>query len=197
MLSKSSSIRCALLIGALLVGACSSNPQIKYSASNPASAVAKTTVGLKVNDLRAADKGGTEHARVGQVRSGFGIPSGLDDASPDVAPRTVTEATSDALRGAGIGVQAGGGKVLAASIKEFWMDGYMGYAASVVINYQLLDPSGKELWAAEVKGGAGGTPMFKSAKSLTEDLFQQALGELATKAGEQFRSAAFQQALGK
>jgi hypothetical protein len=182
-----------LILGLALVG-CGSASQIRYAPGTPIAAAAKGNVGLRVADARPAANGGGTPNKVGQVRSGVGIPSDVEDRQQDVVPRTVTDATADALRKAGVGVQPGG-KVLSASVKEYWMDGYMGYSANVVVDYMLTDAAGKSLWSAQVKGAAGGTSMFKSPASMTEDLFGRALGELAENASKQFNSAAFQQAL--
>jgi hypothetical protein len=181
-----------LFVGSVLVAGC--GMEIKYKPQSAASAPLTSNVALKVEDQRPLDHGGQSKTHVGNVRSAVGIPSRMNDKHPDVAPHTVTDATSDALRHIGVGV-AGGPKTLVATIKEFWMDGYMGYKCTVVVNYQLVDASGKAVWAAEVKGASGGTDVFGSPQSTTMRLFQNALSDLAQNASEQFKAAPFQQAL--
>ena len=145
------------LLAGFVVLAMGCAAQIKYTPiAGPA--VAPTTnvalLALQVVDNRPPDKLKNKN-EVGQVRNGIGIPSGIDDKDPDVVPRTVSEATTDALKLAGVGVQ-GGQKRLLATVTEFWMDGYMGYKAGVTVQYALQGPSGAPLWTQEIKGAAGG-----------------------------------------
>ncbi|MES1171936.1 MAG: hypothetical protein ABUL77_01755 [Bacteroidota bacterium] len=194
MLLHKVSVAGALLLGIAFVGGCSSL-EIKYKPTTPAGAATRVSVGLRVNDVRPLEKGRETGRRVGQVRGAVGIPQGVDDKNPNVAPQTVGDATSDALRRSGVGVQNGGAKTLVVTIKEYWMDGYMGYAAKILVVYELMDASGRAVWTAEVKGGAGGNSMFKSPHTLALNLYTRALTELSTNAGQQFASPAFQQAL--
>ena len=168
--------------------------KIAYKPKATAGAPTSAQVALKVVDERPADKGGSSKVQVGQIRGSYGIPSAVKDSNVDVATQSVGDATTDALRQAGVGTQ-GGGKTLVATVKHFWMDGMAGYKASVNVDYALLDASGKTLWSAEVKGGAGGTNLFRGAESFTQDMFENALADLANKALEQFRSEAFKKAL--
>lgn len=153
-------------------------------------------VALDVVDERPAGKGGSEKSQVGQIRGSYGIPSAVKDSTADVAPRTVAEATRDALGQAAVGVEPGGDRTLVATVKHYWMDGLVGYKATVQVQYALQDAAGKVLWTQEVTGTAGGTNLFKSGDSMTQDMFATALSELAKKAAEQFKSPAFRQALG-
>src|SRR5213594_2562780 len=98
-------VRSGLAIAALLLlGGCATT-RIAYKPMAGTPGAAKGTVALKVVDQRPADKGGQEKNQVGQVRGKYGIPSAVKDASTEVATRTVADATTDALRQAGIGVQ--------------------------------------------------------------------------------------------
>src|SRR5436309_8070533 len=95
-----------LAVAVLLLAGCGTT-KISYkpmAASAPAPAASVT---LRVVDERPSDKGGQEKTQVGQVRGSYGIPSSVKDSSADVAPRTVADATTDALRQAGVGVQDG------------------------------------------------------------------------------------------
>ncbi|MGH3054487.1 MAG: hypothetical protein ACRDL7_05860, partial [Gaiellaceae bacterium] len=168
---------------------------IKYKPLAAAAPAPAASVGLKVVDQRPADKGGQDKTQVGQIRGSYGIPSGVNDGSADVAPTTVTDATTDALHQAGVGVQSGSPKTLVATVTHYWMDGFQGYKATVAVQYALQDNAGKTLWSAEVKGGAGGTNLFRSPQSFTQDMFENALTDLATRASEQFKSEAFKKAL--
>ncbi len=172
--------------------------QIEYTPiAGPA--VAPTTnvalLALQVVDNRPPDKLKNKN-EVGQVRNGIGIPSGIDDKDPDVVPRTVSEATTDALKLAGVGVQ-GGQKRLLATVTEFWMDGYMGYKAGVTVQYALQGPSGAPLWTQEIKGAAGGHQLAQRRVPTRwrTSLFEKALNDLASKANAQFKSPGFLQAM--
>jgi hypothetical protein len=184
----------SVVIGALLSAGCSAM-QIQYVPLTTPSPAAKANVAVKVVDARAPDHGGENKKQVGQVRGSFGIPSGVEDEKEDVAPRTVQDATTDALRHAGVGVQTAAGKTLVSTLKSYWMDGYMGYKAEVAVHFELKDAGGKSLWTSDAEGGAGGTTIGQNPKNMTKDMFERALDELASRASEQFASPAFQQAL--
>jgi len=174
------------------LGGCATN--IAYKPMTAAAPAAAGTVALAVKDARPADKGGSEKSQVGVIRGSYGIPTSLKDGDPAVVTRTVTEATSDALRHAGIEVKPGSGRTLSANVKHYWMDGMVGYKGTIVVAYSLADASGKTLWSGEVTGASGGAHVFKSGPTLGQDIFASALNELATRASEQFRAADFQQA---
>src|SRR5262245_19958833 len=115
----------ALFVGMVVaVGGC--GMEIKYKPQSAASVPVASNVALKVEDQRALDHGGQTKTHVGNIRGGMGIPQRMNDKHADVAPHTVTDATSDALRHVGVGV-AGGQKTLVATIKNFWLDGFVGY----------------------------------------------------------------------
>ena len=161
---------------------------IKYR-PDPASPVApvKGNLTLKVVDARPAEHGGDVKNLVGNVRGAFGIPQRVNDANTDVAPRTVGEATTDALGRVGLSAK-GGPKTLIATVTNFWADGFAGYAAQIAVLYELQDASGKQLWTTTVKGGAGGVTVRPA-------LYEKALLDLAAHATEQFASPPFQQAV--
>lgn len=182
------------IAGLIFIAGCATT-SIKYKPLAAAAPSASTGLSLKVVDQRPADKGGQDKTQVGQIRGSYGIPSGVNDGSADVAPRTVTEATTDALKQAGVSVQSGSPKTLVATVTHYWMDGFQGYKATVGVQYALQDGGGKTLWSAEVKGGAGGTNLFRSPQSFTQEMFENALTDLANKSAEQFKSEAFKKAL--
>jgi len=184
----------ALALAFVALAGCGAT-KIAYKPMAGGAPAEKETVALKVVDERPADKGGTEKVQVGQVRGSYGIPSAVKDSAPDVAPRTVAEATTDALKQAGVGVKDGSTRTLVATVKHYWMDGMAGYKATVAVQYTLQDSSGKTLWTKDVSGGAGGALIFKSAESIAQDMFGNALTDLANKAAEQFKSAEFQKAV--
>lgn len=188
-------IRSAGVVGAVLLVAGCGATKIAYKPMDGAAPAAAKSVALQVVDERPADKGGTEKAQVGQVRGSYGIPSAVKDSSPTVATTTVTDAVTDALKQAGVGVQAGSKETLVAAVQHYWMDGMAGYKATVTVKYTLQDASGKALWTKDVSGGAGGALIFKSAESMAQDMFANALTDMAKKSAEEFKSPAFQSAL--
>ncbi len=182
------------VMATVLLAGCATS-KIAYKPSGVAAPAAAKSVALTVVDARPADKGGSDKAQVGQVRGQYGIPGAVKDSNIAVVQKTVTEATEDSLRQAGIGVQAGGNRTLVAKVKHFWMDGFQGYKGTVVVSYSLQDAAGKELWAKEISGGSGGALLFKSGESLANEVFGKALTDLATKAVTEFKSADFQRNL--
>jgi hypothetical protein len=178
-----------ILVGAAALYASGCGGFAIHYKPDPAAAAAanKGAVTLKVVDARDPDHGGTVHTHVGNARGGLGIPMRINDQNPDVAPRTIGEATTDALGRAGFSSK-GGPKTLVATINNYWVDGFVGYACKIAVLYELQDASGKQLWTAAVNGGSGGT-------NITPRMFEKALSDLATRASEQFASQPFQQAL--
>ena len=184
----------AALTAMLLLAGCGAT-KIAYKPMDGSAPAAAKSVALQVTDERPADKGGSEKAQVGQVRGSYGIPSAVKDSSPTVATTTVTDAVTDALKQAGVSVQAGAKETLVAAVQHYWMDGMAGYKATVTVKYTLQDASGKALWTKDVSGGAGGALIFKSAESMAQDMFANALTDMAKKSSEDFKSSAFQTAV--
>ena len=178
-----------MVAGVLLLSAAGCGGFAIQYKPDPAATAApvRGAVTLKVVDARPAEHGGDVRTLVGNVRGGLGIPQRVNDKNPDVAPRTVGQATADALGRVGL-TSKGGPKTLVATITNYWVDGFVGYAAKIDVLYELQDQSGKQLWSAQVKGGAGGV-------SVSPKTFEKALTDLAAHATEQFASPPFQQAL--
>src|SRR6185369_16189897 len=149
-------------------------------------APAKTVV-LNVVDQRPADHGGSDKKVVGQVRGSYGIPASVTDSNPNVVVDTVGQATADALAQSGVGVGPSG-PTLTATVKHYWLDGFAGYKGTITVLYALEGTS----WSKEISGGSGGALVFKSAQSMTQDIFGAALSDLANKASAEFKSAEFQ-----
>ncbi len=183
-----SSLIALLCASTLALGGCRTLNVTYAPSSSAAPAPNGTQVVVKVDDARPTDNGGGTN-EVGQVRSGVGIPSGLKDKDPNVVKRTVEEATVDALKHAG--VATGSGKTLEATVKEYWMDGYMGYKGSVTVEYKLKDSAGKTLWTRTVTGADGGSNAFRDSYSMTEEIFRKALAEVSANATKEFLSADF------
>jgi len=184
---------CVALVAVLLLAGCAT--KIAYKPMEGSAPPATGSVALKVVDDRPADHGGSDKAQVGVVRGSYGIPSSVKDSNPTVVVTTVTDATTDALKQAGVSVQAGANRTLVASVQNYWMDGMAGYKSTVKVKYTLENGSGKALWTKEVSGSAGGALIFKSADSMAQDMFGNSLTELAKNATAEFKSADFQKAL--
>ena len=196
-----------LALGAV-IGCRHSRLAIQYQPATPVAVAYVSNVALRIVDARAADRGGIEKARVGTFRNNWGVPAGVFDEFPDVAPRTVADATADALRRVGIGVGAAE-KTLVVTITDYWMDGYMGYAW-IAVRYQMFDAAERPIWFLDVGGGSGGFGPGPSTtwngqtaihspgvdpKRLARQMFDRALNDFAFAASEAFRAPAFQQAL--
>lgn len=180
--------------GLVALPGCIPPADVEYRPVAPATVAIKASVGLTVRDERPADEGaGT--ARIGSVLSRMGIPSSIDDSKPDVAVRTVTDATTHALRRAGVGIQQDSPKRLVASVQEFWFSGSFTYVATVAVAYKLTDAKGNELWTSRAEGRAGGPAPLGSAQGEAERLLNDALTDLSDHASELFDAPAFQQAL--
>ena len=165
--------------------------QVTYTPSSGAAAPASgADLAVKVVDARPADHGGSEKNVVGQTRGDYGIPYALKDEDQEVAPKTVTAMTQDAMRRAGVG-QKGAGKTLQATIKEYWIDGMVGYKGTVVVEYAVLDSSGKALWTKTLTGNDGGQTMTKHRYTMTQDIFQKALSNISEEAVKEFKSEEF------
>ena len=193
---RKSSVLPWLAVFAVVAASGCTKLQIKYNPLPAPPPPPSTGLVLRVVDNRPPDKLAVRN-EVGQTRDGFGIGHPLRDEDTDVVPRTVNDATSDALRHSGIGLQGAGPKTLVATVTEYWMDGYIGYKAGVTVQYALLNPAGAPVWQQEVKGAAG-TSSFglnKSEKRMAKNAFESALADLAQNATAQFRSPQFLQAL--
>lgn len=165
--------------------------QVTYTPSSAAAAPASgADLAVKVVDARPEEHGGKEKKIVGQTRGSYGIPQSLDDEAEDVAPRTVSDMTKDAMRRAGV-ASKGNGKTLQATIKEYWLDGMVGYKGTVVIEYAVLDASGQSLWSKTLTGSDGGQTMTKSRFTMTQDIYQKALSNLSEEAVKEFQSPEF------
>lgn len=178
--------------GLVLLSGCATTIAYKPMAGTPPPA--DSTVALRVVDERPADHGGSDKKVVGKVRGSYGIPASVTDSNPNVVVDTVTQATTDALAQSGVGV-GDGGHTLEATVKHFWMDGFTGYKGTVTVAYALRNGSGKSVWTKEISGASGGALVFKSAQSMTQDIFGAALSDFANKAATEFKSAEFQKAL--
>jgi hypothetical protein len=176
----------------ILIAGCSTSIAYKPMGGTPPAAA--KTVTLKVTDERPADHGGSDKKVVGKVRGSYGIPASVTDSNPNIVVDTVSQATADALAQSGVGVGPGGG-TLVGTVKSYWMDGFAGYKGTITVQYALLDASGASVWSKEVSGGSGGALVFKSASSMTQDIFGVALSDLAKKAAVEFQSPEFQKAL--
>jgi hypothetical protein len=186
-----------VLVAAIALASGCAGMRIKYEPSPVPAPPAAAALAVQVVDNRPPDKL-QKKSEVAQVRGGFGIPQGLKDEDPNVVARTVTEATTDALKMAGLGA-AGGPKTLVATVTEFWMDGFVGYKAGVTVSYTLqAGTGGAPLWSQEIKGGAGGSTFGASGpNAMAQKLFAAALTDLANKASAEFKSPAFMQAMAR
>ncbi len=138
------------------------------------------TVGLKVLNERPADTGGTTAS----------VAKNATDADREIIVNSITEATTDALRHAGIAVQPDAPRTLVARVGYFWVAGYIGYRGTVTVNYTLQNSDHKSSWSKEIRGGAGGASFWFGQKYV-QDILENALADFANKAKAEFTSDAF------
>ena len=188
------SVRLIGLFGLLLIAGCSYQVALKYDPIVRGAEDPTTTVKLTVVDERAPDFGGTDKTEVGRVRGGYGNPFPLYESDSHRVALLVQDATSDALRLSRVAVGDNSERTLVATVRGFWLDGYMGYKATVEVDCALQDGQGNVLWKASISGGGGGVPLW-SPSSFVAPTFQKALADYADHAVVQFNSPAFQKYL--
>lgn len=179
---------------ALFASACSFDAKIGYQPMVARPEPPGAVVTLVVHDERAAGLGGTEKARVGTIRGGYGNPFSVHESGPDRVAQLVTQATTDALRQAGVEARPGSPRTLVATVKGFWVDGYAGVKSVVEVQCSLQDATGKELWSAFIKGASGGM-VWVVGGGVAEETLTKALGDYAVHAAEEFKTPAFQRAV--
>lgn len=177
----------AASIALLLLTGCAAN--ITYTPRWPLTAAATRAVSLDVVNARPPDEGGDNARQVGIARGGYGNPTAFEQETPEDLTRLVREATVDALHGAGLEERGTSNHRLRARILTFWMDGYVGYAAHVVVEYALVDATGNPLWTQKAEGHEAGSVFSYSAAS---GLLTAALAHMASQATTQFKEPAFQ-----
>ena len=177
-----------------LVTGCSRQIELSYQPIVRGVEDPNTTLSLTVVDARAPGEGGDDKTEVGRVRGGYGSPFPVYETSPQRVAQIVRDATADALSHARVKVQEGGPRRLRATVKNFWIDGYMGYKANIAVQCDLQDDNGKVLWTAMITGGGGGMPWW-SIDTFIVSTFQQALADYSEHAIVDFNSAAFQKQL--
>jgi len=184
-------IRAAGFLALLIISACARTVVLKYDPIVRGIEDPTSEVALKVVDGREPEHGGTNTAEVGRVRGGYGNPFPLFDTDPHKVSQLVRDATTDALSHARVSVQPGSPRVLVATVKTFWLDGYVGYKAAVDVECQLQDLQGTVLWTATIGGAAGGTAGW-SLTGFVASTYQTALANYAENALVQFNTPAFQ-----
>jgi hypothetical protein len=144
---------------------------------------------LEVIDARNAGTD-ADNARVGSLRNNVGVAFPVMENGPDRVAQLAREATTDALRQAGVGVKPGSARTLVARVDKFWVDGFAGYKGTCELDYSLRDHDGKALWSSTVEGGAGA--VHWAGTTIGEELLTRALAECAERAAAAFKSAKFQ-----
>ena len=175
----------------LLVSACSYRTPIEYrtvvaGAENPL-----TTVKLETIDGRESDMALSDAREIGRLRGLFGNAFPLLEAGPQSVRNVTHDATADALRLARVGVYDRSPRTLVATLRKFWIDGYMGYKATVTVQCDLRDEQGNVLWTSVITGEGGGVN-WAGPGTFVRATFQRALDVYVQKAGGQFSSPEFQ-----
>lgn len=185
------SIRLALPL-MLLASGCAA--ALKYKERWKPDAPPPRVVNLEVIDARPEDQGGEEPQQVGIVRGGYGNPAAFMSEEPAQPLETVRRALVDALHGAGVEASLKAPMTLRAKLTRFWLDGYVGYAATVEVDLGLFAADGTPVWTQKVTGNEAGAVFSYGAASA---LLNTALEHLASDANARFREDGFQQALGQ
>ena len=191
----SKAFRVSAALALVVLSACYSiQTSIGYTPVVRGAEDALTTVKLQAVDARRSDRGGADPSEIGRARGllGNAFPL-LDDGSGAVAA-AARAATADALRLARVGVLERSPRVLVATVRKFWVDGYVGYKATVEMQCDLRDEDGKVLWTSLITGEGGGVNCA-GPQTFVRATFQRALAAYAEKAAMEFNSATFQKYL--
>jgi hypothetical protein len=191
---KGKASRYAALLGLLLVAGCSYQVKLNYDPIVRGTEDPTTSVALKVVDAREPGLGGSDTTAIGQVRGGYGNPIPVYETDPQRVAQLVRDATTDALLHSRVGVENGGPRTLVATVKGFWVDGYVGYKATVEVQCALQDGQGQVIWTSLISGAAGGVAWW-TPTGFVAGTFQDALADYAQHAMGQFSSAQFQKLL--
>lgn len=175
----------------LLTAGCGAS--LKYTERWKPNAPLAPSVALEVVDQRPEDEGARNPRQVGIVRGGYGNPAPFEVPEKTLVTETVRKALVDALHGAGVEASLKAPLTLKGKLTRFWMDGYVGYAAQVEVQLELVDSVGVTLWSQKVEGHEAGAVFSFGAAS---ELLNVALDHLASDANARFKEDAFQRFLG-
>lgn len=143
-------------------------------------------VRVDVVDARPEDQGLHDDVMIGQYRGSFGIPNQVENGTAGVMPSTVLAATTDALAGAGIAVDASADSVLEATVLQYWADGMVGFGGWIEVRYRLGE------WETTIEGTASGNGFFGDPERVVEETIEEALVDLSAQASEAFGREDFQ-----
>jgi hypothetical protein len=180
-----------LFNGVLLVmlGGCAINANVNYKplASDVSTSASVT---LDVVDARDAKLLEGDNRRLGNIRNIYGMTFPVLASGTDRVTQLVRDATTDALRQAGVDTQEGSLHKLVATVKGLWVDGYAEYKSDCEVGYRLQDVNGKELWSSFVNGTY--VAVRGGSTSFAEEFLSNVLADCAVRAAEQFKSPGFQ-----
>jgi len=178
---------------AIVATGCSFETTLRYPAPLETHPPAIASVAVRTVNSRPEGHGGQTKC-VGRVRGGYGNPFPIYERDAANIERTVKAATEEALLGAGVAVGEDSPLVLVAVIKEFWIDGWGAFNATVHIDYSLQERSGVAVWERSVSA-TGGDIMRMSvfeAEAISATAFEQALMGVATQLKKEFIAEDFQ-----
>jgi hypothetical protein len=166
-------VRSLTVLGLILVSACSFRTPIEYRPIAGGAEDPLTTVKLQLVDARESDAGAIDPHEIGRVRGLLGNPFPLYEAASHSVRNVTRDATVDALRLARVGVSDQSPRTLVTTLKTFWIDGYLGYKATVTVQCDPATSREKRVvdlgnhrrgWGVN---RAGRTPLFaRHSKSL-------------------------------
>jgi hypothetical protein len=191
---RQTTFRLAALLGIACVAGCSFTTQLHYDPIVTDPETPEVAVALTVVDARQPNYGGNEKTEIGTVRGGFGNPFPVYDSDAQKVTLLMQAATADALAESRIAVQAESPRTLVVTVTKFWIDGYVGYGASVAAQCDLKDEHGAVLWSATASGSGGGVAWWGPTGHI-QPTFQRALANYAEQATGLFSSTDFQKHL--
>lgn len=182
-------------LAALPLAGCALKADLTYAPIAADVPHAGSIVALQIVDARPSNRGGGGTGEIGVVRGGAGNKTPVYADDPAAIVPLARSATEDALHLSHIGLRDGASRTLVATLTDFWVDGFIGYTATVSIDYQLQNERGDVLWSSSASGSADAFP-WPSATGFMPAAFQQALASYARKASAQFDAQEFRAALG-
>jgi len=185
-------VRSAIVLAIALVAGCGPlRTPVEYNPIPGAPDVPQASVKLELVDARVANERIVDPAEIGYGRGLFGNTIPMYESVPHSARSATRDATADALRLAGIGISDQSPRTLVATLTKFWIDGYLGYKATVTVQCDLRDEQGHVLWTSVMTGEGGGVN-WAGPDTFVRATFQRALVAYVQKAGGEFNSPEFQ-----
>ncbi len=136
----------AILFGA--VACVPAEPLLRWNAQPPSGGVQGSVRVAQIVNRRPEKKGADDLNRLGNARSGFGIPYTISSVDgnyglPTPVDTTLRRFVDESLAAAGVGAGGYGPPTaqIIIEVSDLWCDGYMSYNATLGIDLVVLDPA--------------------------------------------------------